>query len=141
MVESNIDDMNPEFFDYVIAQLLEVGAVDVFLTPIQMKRNRPATKITVLVPPAALEPAVHVLFKETSTIGVRTYETTRRKLPRKEVVVTLPHGKVRVKVASLGDAVRNVAPEYLWTAARLPRRRGNPSRRFTTKRKILRSIS
>ena len=87
--------------------------MDVFLTPIQMKRNRPATKITVLVPPAALEPAVHVLFKETSTIGVRTYETTRRKLPRREVVVTLPHGKVRVKVASLGDAVRNVAPEYL----------------------------
>lgn len=113
VIESNIDDMNPEFFDYVIAQLLQAGAVDVFLTPIQMKRNRPATKITVLVPPASLESAVHILFKETSTIGVRTYETTRRKLPRRELVVTLPHGKVRVKVASWGDAVRNVAPEYV----------------------------
>ena len=113
VIESNIDDMNPEFFDYVIAQLLQVGAVDVFLTAIQMKRNRPATMITVLAPPAALDTVVHVLFKETSTIGVRTYETVRRKLPRRELVVALPNGKVRVKVASLGDAIRNVAPEYV----------------------------
>ena len=113
VVESNIDDMNPEFFDYVMSGLLEDGAVDVFLTSIQMKRNRPATKITVLAPSASLDAVLLRLFKETSTLGVRTYDVIRRKLPRQEVVVTLPGGKVRVKVASLGDDIKNVAPEYV----------------------------
>jgi len=78
-----------------------------------MKRNRPATKITVLAPFASVDAVLVTLFKETSTLGVRTYEVLRRKLPRQEVVVTLPGGKVRVKVASLGDDIKNVAPEYV----------------------------
>lgn len=113
VVESNIDDMNPEFFDYVMTKLLDNGAVDVFLTPIQMKRNRPATKITVLVPAFSLDAALDILFKETSTLGVRTSQMTRYKLARKELVVTLPVGKIRVKVAFLGDDIKNVAPEYV----------------------------
>ena len=112
VVESNIDDMNPEFFDYVMARLLDCGAVDVFLTPIQMKRNRPATKITILTPADALDSALDILFRETSTLGVRTYEVLRRKLPRQELTVNLAGGKVRVKVGSLGEDIRNVAPEY-----------------------------
>ena len=113
VVEANIDDMNPEFFDYVMARLLERNAVDVFLTPIQMKRNRPATKITVLAPAEALHGVLDVLFRETSTLGVRTYEVLRRKLPRQELTISLPGGKVRVKVGMLGEEIRSVAPEYV----------------------------
>lgn len=113
VVETNIDDMNPEFFDYVMARLSERGAVDVYLTPIQMKRNRPATKITALVPTEAVDDVLDVLFRETSTLGVRTHEVQRRKLSRQELTINLPGGKVRVKVGSLGEDIYNVAPEYV----------------------------
>jgi len=113
VVETNIDDMNPEFFDYVMARLSERGAVDVYLTPIQMKRNRPATKITALVPAEAVDDVLEVLFRETSTLGIRTHEVQRRKLSRQELTINLPGGKVRVKVGSLGEDIYNVAPEYV----------------------------
>ncbi len=113
VIEANIDDMNPEFFDHVMTRLLENRAVDVFLTPIQMKRNRPATMLSVLVPADSVEPALETLFAETTTLGVRTYETRRRKLPRQEIDVALPGGRVRVKVATLRGQVKNVAPEYV----------------------------
>ena len=112
-VECNIDNMNPEFFDYVMSRLFQSGAVDVFLTPIQMKRNRPATLLTALAPASSLDAILEVLFAETTTLGVRTYETRRRKLPREELVVNLPIGKVRVKVATLRGVIKNVAPEYV----------------------------
>jgi pyridinium-3,5-bisthiocarboxylic acid mononucleotide nickel chelatase len=113
VIEANIDNMNPEFFDHVMTRLLESGAVDVFMTPIQMKRNRPATMLSVLAPTESVDGALDILFAETTTLGVRTYEMRRRKLPRQEITVTLPGGRIRVKVATLRGAVKNVAPEYV----------------------------
>ena len=113
VLETNIDNMNPEFFDYIMTRLLQCGAVDVFMTPIQMKRNRPATMLSVLVPPGCVDAALDILFNETTTLGVRTHETRRRKLPREELVIALPAGKVRVKVSSLHGFIKNVAPEYV----------------------------
>jgi pyridinium-3,5-bisthiocarboxylic acid mononucleotide nickel chelatase len=113
VIEANIDNMNPEFFDHVMTRLLASGAVDVFLTPVQMKRNRPATTLSVLAPGGSVDAALDIIFAETTTLGVRTYETRRRKLPRQEIAVSLPGGRVRVKVATLHGVVKNVAPEYV----------------------------
>jgi uncharacterized protein (TIGR00299 family) protein len=112
-IEANIDNMNPEFFDHVMTRLLQGGAVDVFLTPIQMKRNRPATLLSVLAPANTIDDLIDILFAETTTLGVRTYETRRRKLSRRQIDVKLIEGDVRVKVASLHGEVKNVAPEYV----------------------------
>ena len=112
VVECNIDDMNPEFYEHVMNKLLQSGALDVFFTPIQMKRNRPATMLTVLASPESVDTVLDILFAETTTLGVRLYDAQRRKLPREEFAVELPQGAVRVKVSSLRGKVKNVAPEY-----------------------------
>jgi len=112
VIETNIDDMNPEFYDHVMDQLLERGALDVFLTPIQMKRNRPAVKLSLLVKASDLDRMLDVLFSETTTMGVRLYEVARKKLVRESVIVDTPYGKVSVKLGKLGDALKNVSPEH-----------------------------
>jgi uncharacterized protein (DUF111 family) len=92
-------------------RLFDAGALDVFLTPITMKRNRPAVQLSVLVAQEHLPAAVDTLFAETTTIGVRFRSMTRWKLGRKQPTVETPYGAVRVKVAYRGEAVMNVAPE------------------------------
>lgn len=127
ILETNIDDLNPEVYDYVMARLFEAGALDVFLSPIQMKKNRPATLLRVLCWPEQAEELSAILFSETSTLGVRQQGVKRRCLPRSIQAVDTPYGVVRVKVAQWGEGQFKAAPEYedcrrLAEASRVPLR-------------------
>jgi uncharacterized protein (TIGR00299 family) protein len=112
LIETNIDDMNPQWYEHVTARLFEAGALDVFLTPIQMKRGRPATQLSVLASEAHVPDALDILFFETTTIGVRMHPVQRRKLHREMVTVETPYGPIAVKVARQGETVVNATPEY-----------------------------
>ena len=111
-VHCEIDDMNPQIFGVLMEHLRDAGAVDVFYIPVQMKKNRPGTQVTVLAPPARREAVCAALFRETSTIGVRYGEVTREVLAREIVPVATGYGEIRCKVARRGAAVVNVAPEF-----------------------------
>ncbi|MEP7220482.1 MAG: nickel pincer cofactor biosynthesis protein LarC, partial [Bacteroidota bacterium] len=87
VIESNIDDMNPQVYPYVLERLLESGAFDAYLSPVIMKKGRPGMVLTVIAPAGAVDELTKVIYRETTTIGVRFRETTRRKLPREEIVV------------------------------------------------------
>ncbi len=112
VLETNLDDMNPQFFDYVLERLLGAGALDVYCTPVHMKKNRPGTVLTIISPPGRAEELLGIVFRETTTLGVRMQEMPRRCLERALYPVETPFGVVRVKVARQGDQVLNVAPEY-----------------------------
>ncbi len=112
VVECEIDDMNPQIFGVLMERLYAAGAVEVFYTAVQMKKNRPGTHVTVLVPPGRLEPVSATLFRESTTIGLRHSEVTRETLRRALVGVSTRFGEVRCKVARRGAAVVNVAPEF-----------------------------
>jgi len=112
VVETNIDDLNPEFYEVVTSRLFGEGALDVYLTPVQMKKSRPGTLVTAICPPEAASRVVEVLFKETSTIGVRMTEARRLCLERKVEEVATPYGSIRMKISFRGGQVRNAAPEY-----------------------------
>jgi len=111
VVETNIDDMNPEFYEHVMERLFEAGALDVFMTPITMKHSRPAVQLSVLVPDGRLPAVVDALVTETTTIGVRFNTRERWKLVRRHSQVDTMYGPVGVKVAYRGDVVLNAAPE------------------------------
>jgi uncharacterized protein (TIGR00299 family) protein len=112
VVECEIDDMNPQIFGVVMDRLYAAGALEVFYVPVQMKKNRPGTLLTVIVPPA-LRPAVAgIIFTETTTIGVRYRDVERECLAREIVTVTTVYGPVRVKVAWRDGAVVNAVPEF-----------------------------
>jgi hypothetical protein len=112
LLETNIDDMNPEFYEHVMSRLFQRGALDVFLTPIQMKRNRPAVMLSVIVSRKDMDEVLRVIFEETTTLGVRMQEVRRRKLARESIVVETRYGPIAVKVAKLGSVVKNISPEY-----------------------------
>ncbi len=112
LVETNIDDMNPEFYDHIMEQLFSAGALDVFYTSVMMKKNRPAVKISVLAPPAKREAVSHILLTETSTFGIRFTEMDRIILDRQHMEVQTPYGKVAVKVGSMDGQVMHFSPEY-----------------------------
>ncbi len=112
IVEANIDDMNPQFYEHVAERLFDAGAVDVFLTPIQMKRNRPAVMLSLMVDESKLDATLGILFSETTTIGIRMHPVERRKLEREGDMVETPFGPVPVKIARWNGRVMNVAPEY-----------------------------
>lgn len=112
LLESNIDDMNPELYDYVTARLFQAGALDVFLSPIQMKKNRPATLLHVLCRPEQASVLTQILFAETTTLGVRQIAATRQCLARSIQSVNTPYGPIRVKVAQLPSGGAKAAPEY-----------------------------
>lgn len=112
VVEANSDNMNPELYEHVMERLFEKGALDVFLTPIQMKKNRPAVKLSVLLREEDLSRVLDVLFDETTTLGVRLFEARRKKLSRESIVVETRYGEVGVKLGKLGDVVKNISPEY-----------------------------
>lgn len=127
LLETNIDDMNPEFFDHVVERLLEAGALDVFLSPVQMKKNRPATLLTVLCPPDLAATLTNLVFAETSTLGIRESHVRRHCLERTADAVTTAYGEVRVKVARWGAGRARVKPEYE-DCRRLARQHGVPLR-------------
>jgi uncharacterized protein (TIGR00299 family) protein len=112
MIETNLDDQNPETYDYVMTRLFDGGALDVFLAPIQMKKNRPATLLRVLCRPTDVDALTSILFAETTTLGVRKQSLTRYCLPRALRTVETPYGPVQVKVARWGDSQIKAAPEY-----------------------------
>jgi len=112
VLEANLDDLNPQVFGYVMERLLEEGALDVFATPVQMKKNRPATVLTVLAQPQDAERLTRLIFTETSTLGVRMREERREVLVRRSLPVKTPWGEVRMKIANLNGTVMNYAPEY-----------------------------
>jgi uncharacterized protein (TIGR00299 family) protein len=112
VVETNIDDMNPQFYEYIMEKLFEKGALDVYFTPIQMKKNRPATKISVIVDAENLFKINEILLKETTTLGVRIFDIEREIVDRKIKEVETQFGKVKVKVGILDGKTVNIAPEY-----------------------------
>src|SRR6266700_4931865 len=112
IIEANLDDLNPQVFGYVMDRLLEAGALDVFGTPIQMKKNRPGTLLTVLAKPEDADKLSHIIFAETTTLGVRRREEVRQTLARRWETVGTKFGDVRIKIASLNGSVSNYAPEY-----------------------------
>jgi uncharacterized protein (TIGR00299 family) protein len=111
VIETNIDDMNPQIYDYVVERLFEKGALDVFLTQIMMKKMRPAIKLSVVCDPGKRNELVDIIFRETTSIGVRYYEAPRIKMERKLKEVRTKHGKVRVKIAKSGG-LSKLMPEY-----------------------------
>jgi len=112
ILEANLDDLNPQVFGYVMERLLEAGALDVFGTPIQMKKNRPGTLLTVLAKPEDVDKLAQIMFAETTTLGVRRRDEKRQVLARKWANVSTRYGDVRIKIASLNGSVTNYAPEY-----------------------------
>ena len=112
VVECEIDDMNPQIFGVLMDRLYAAGAIEVFYTAVQMKKNRPGTHVTVLVPPGRRESVSATLFRESTTIGLRHSDVTRETLRRELVGVSTRFGEVRCKVARRGAAVVNVAPEF-----------------------------
>ena len=112
MIETNIDDMSPQLFGYVMDRALEMGALDCYLTPTQMKKNRPGLLLSILCRPDEREKFLQMLFAETTTIGARSYEVTRRALARETVRVETPFGSIDVKVASTRNGAVNAMPEF-----------------------------
>jgi uncharacterized protein (TIGR00299 family) protein len=112
VLECEIDDMNPQIFGLVMDRLYAAGALEVFFASVQMKKNRPGTLLTILARPEQRPELTAIVFRETTTIGVRYHEVTRERLAREIVAVGTPLGTVRFKIARLGGAVVNAAPEF-----------------------------
>jgi uncharacterized protein (TIGR00299 family) protein len=112
LIETNIDDMNPEFYDYIMDQLFSQGALDVFLTPIQMKKNRPAHMLSIIVYEQNLKEILEVLFSESTTLGVRLRELKRLRLGQQNFIAETKYGKIKVKVGMFKGEIKNIAPEY-----------------------------
>ena len=111
VIETNIDDMNPQIFEYVTARLLRAGALDVYLTHVIMKKGRPGVKLSVLCRSGEAETMMKIVLRETSTIGLRFHEVRRRVLRRQVAARDTEFGSVRVKTAGSGDVLK-VSPEY-----------------------------
>jgi len=112
LIETNIDDMTPELFGHVMERLLDEGALDVFFTPIQMKKNRPAVRIGLLAPEGREQHLQQLLFRETTAIGLRRSRVYREKLDRRTIHVETRYGEIPVKIGLLDGAIVNRAPEY-----------------------------
>jgi uncharacterized protein (TIGR00299 family) protein len=111
-VETTIDDMSPQLYEPVVERLLAAGALDVYLTPVVMKRSRPGTVLTALAAPALADRLAEILFRETTTIGVRWSEVERRRLPRELVRLPTAAGPVTFKVSRLHGRIVTVTPEF-----------------------------
>jgi uncharacterized protein (TIGR00299 family) protein len=125
VIETNIDDMNPQAYGFVFERAFELGALDVFTTPVQMKKDRPGVLLTVLCEPRKLDSLTEMLLRETTTLGVRYYEAKRRVLERSIETVETEFGPVRVKVAYDGGRRLHFQAEYE-DCARLARQHAVP---------------
>jgi pyridinium-3,5-bisthiocarboxylic acid mononucleotide nickel chelatase len=112
VLEANLDDMNPQIYGYFLEKALATGALDVFATPVQMKKNRPGMLVTVLCKPEDEAKFHEMLFAETTTLGVRTYTAERRVLARQWETVHTAFGEVRIKVARLNGHISQASPEF-----------------------------
>jgi uncharacterized protein (DUF111 family) len=111
-LETNLDDCSPEILGAVMEKLLAAGALDVWFTPIQMKKQRPGVMLSVLCEPAAVEVMADILFAETTAFGLRQETVVRLKLARRFETVATEFGEVTLKLGIKGDAVVQVAPEF-----------------------------
>jgi pyridinium-3,5-bisthiocarboxylic acid mononucleotide nickel chelatase len=112
ILEANLDDLNPQVFGYVMDRLFEAGALDVFMVPVQMKKNRPGTLLTVLAKPQDADELAQIIFAETTTFGVRRREEQRQVLARRWQTVSTRFGEIRIKIANLNGTETNCTPEY-----------------------------
>ncbi|MEX0982857.1 MAG: nickel pincer cofactor biosynthesis protein LarC [Bacteroidales bacterium] len=112
VIETNIDDMNPQFYEPVMEKLFREGALDVFFTPIQMKKNRPATKLTVLSKTGDEKKLTSILLKETTSLGVRMRKESRMILERESIKIQTPYGEVNMKISGLKGEVYHRNIEY-----------------------------
>jgi uncharacterized protein (TIGR00299 family) protein len=112
MIETNIDDMSAQLFGHVMERAFELGALDCYLTPVQMKKNRPGTLVSILCRPDERAKFLEMLFAETTTIGARSFEVQRRALARETVTVTTQFGPIDVKVAHIKNGAVNATPEF-----------------------------
>lgn len=112
IIETNIDDMNPQIYGHVMERLFKAGALDVFLENIIMKKGRPAVKLTVISKEVDIEKLSSILFQETTTIGLRFYNAHRKTLDREIKKINTTYGDVRIKLSTLKDKVVNISPEY-----------------------------
>lgn len=112
VIESNIDDMNPEIYDYIMEKLFKMGSMDVYMTPIIMKKERPAIKLSVLCSGEILSQVEELLLKETTSLGVRYYEVTKTMLKRESSIVKTIYGDIKVKTAVFGGEKIKYKPEY-----------------------------
>ena len=127
LVETNIDDMNPEIYGYVQEQLFAAGAADVWLQPVQMKKNRPGVMLSVLCDAEREDAIAYVLLRETSTLGVRVSPVSRHEAAREVLEFESSLGPAAVKVKRLPGEPPRVAPEYE-ACRRLAERHGPPAR-------------
>ena len=112
VIEANLDDMNPQIYGYVQEKALAAGALDIYTTPVQMKKNRPGTLLTILCKPSDTNALMALVFAETTTFGARTYRAQRRTLPRESVNVHTQYGDVRIKLSRVNGRIQHVAPEF-----------------------------
>ena len=112
VLETNLDDLPGEVVGYATGQLLAAGALDAFVTPILMKKNRPGSMVTVLCDEPKIAEMERILFRETTTLGVRRYPVSRHKLKRQAVVVETPHGPIRGKLGWIDGRPPTFSPEY-----------------------------
>jgi pyridinium-3,5-bisthiocarboxylic acid mononucleotide nickel chelatase len=112
VIETNIDDMNPQFYEYILEKLFAVNVLDVFLTPIIMKKSRPGTLLTVLCKQENLESIIEVIIQETTSIGVRYRTMHRLKMQRKIETIDTSYGEVRIKISESEGKILSKTPEY-----------------------------
>jgi len=111
VLETNIDDMNPQIFGYLVEKLFKEGALDVFLTPVYMKKGRPGILLSVIAPLVMEERLSEVIFRETTTLGIRKIYVDKKIMPREIKEIETKWGKVRIKVANI-NGIRKAYPEY-----------------------------
>jgi uncharacterized protein (DUF111 family) len=112
LLETNVDDMSPQIAGFIMDQVLHMGALDCYFTPVQMKKNRPGLLISVVCRPADSKALTEMLISETTTLGVRFQEVSRSAMQRKVVRVETIYGEIDVKVARYGDSIVKIMPEY-----------------------------
>jgi uncharacterized protein (TIGR00299 family) protein len=112
IIEANLDDMNPQIYGYVLEKALSAGALDVYTTALQMKKNRPGTLLTILCRPEDTDALMSIIFAETTTFGIRSHRAQRRALPREWVNVSTTYGSVRIKLSRSNGRILHVTPEY-----------------------------
>jgi len=112
LIEANLDNMNPELFEYTCEMLLKKGILDVFMTPIFMKKNRPGTMLSILTAPEKLDEILSTIFTETTTLGVRIHRLERKKLEREIISVNTRFGDIKVKIGRIKGKIKNISPEY-----------------------------
>ncbi len=129
VIEANIDDMNPQYFEYLFERLFGEGALDVFLTNVLMKKSRPAFRLTVLADPSLREKMAAIILGETTTVGLRFYEAGRFILDRKIVKARTKYGEVKVKVSTGAGGIKTVSAEYE-DCARIARQKKIPLKKI-----------